>query len=231
MIGKSIICGVLIAVLIFCKSRTNTLFSPRQVNILPSAQFVKTVSLGFDDVLADMYWLAFIQYLGSNSQYPEAEKYLQIVVALDPHFVKAYYFAAFVIGSEQHEPEVADSFIRAGFKSNSNDWTLPFLAGVNQFLYAKNETKAAEYYRQAAKLPGAPEWLARQSDILEARIPSIIKSINVWDTILNTASDVEVKERAKNNLLSLWTRVSRTAPTQLIRARASAAIQKLESIP
>ncbi|HEY9772424.1 MAG TPA: hypothetical protein V6C81_01300 [Planktothrix sp.] len=232
-----IVCVLLFAFIGWTHEREATLLSrntqARVADQLPNAEAVELCALGYDQLLADWYWLSFVQYVGdvparAKDQYAEAPKYLDLIVGLDPRFTKAYYFAAFIIGSEMHEPQRAAEFIERGLRANQDDWYLPFVAGINQYLYAHNEIAAAKYYRMAAKYPGAPPWLARQADILDAHIPAFIKEINTWNNIYETSEQSIVKERARSKLIMLWMRVfqSPNAPAQ-IKERAK---QRLEQM-
>lgn len=215
----------------FEKSLLHT--SSPEITLLPSKECVKAFALGFDDVIADIYWLEFIQYFGNSAarhrdNFRKAYDYLDLITSLDPHFVPAYYFAAFVLGQERREPQRAAELINRGISSNPDNWYLPYVAGINQYLYAHDDIKAAKYYRMAAKYPEAPKWLGRQAKILEAEIPSVIKVINVWDSIYASASDSTVKECARAKLLELWGRIYKTAPSNEIRNRAHSEMLKLE---
>lgn len=199
---------------------------------VPAPESLKLLAGGFDQVLADLYWLAFVQYVGDVSQrtldhYAEAYKYADLISSLDASLISVYYFSAFTIGSEQHKPDLAATLIDRGISANQNNWYLPFIAGINQYLYAHDEVRAAKYYRAAAKFPDAPTWLTRQADILEAKIPSKIKEINVWDSIYNTALNATVKERARKNLIALWSQVYQTSPPGEIKMRALTQLGKL----
>jgi hypothetical protein len=204
-------------------------------NVLPSADALKLCSLGYDLPLADCYWLGFIQYVGDTEErakdrFAAADKYLDLVVGLDPSFIQAYWFQAFIVGSEQHHPDRAAQFIDKGIHANPNNWSLPFIAGINQYLYAHNDVAAAKYYRMAAKFPEAPPWLGRQAGILEAHIPSIIKEINAWDSIFHSKDQgALIRERARNKLLTLWRRVLNSTSTDAIRKKAESAINELSS--
>ncbi|MBS1955759.1 MAG: hypothetical protein JST89_16365 [Cyanobacteria bacterium SZAS-4] len=198
---------------------------------LPSARFVKFTTMGFDQLVFDLYWLNFVQYVGDDKRnvdhYDRAQNYLDLLTTLDPQFVPSYFFAAFILGSERKEPSVAEKFIDLGIAANTDNWLLPFIAGVNQYLFAHNELKAANYYRLAAKFPNAPKWLGPQAEILQAKIPSTIKEINVWDSIYNNASDSAVKERARLKLVVLWTHVYKTSPSRQISHRALTQLENL----
>ncbi len=199
---------------------------------IPSPYAIRLVSLGFDQLLADCYWLAFISYVGDttgrkNDRYAVADQYLDLITGLDPHFVNAYWFAAFTVGSEQKRPQKAAELIDRGIAANQDNWYLPFIAGINQYLYAKNELTAAKYYRQAARYPDAPPWLSRQADILEARIPSTVKEINTWTNIYSSDADERVREMARQKLIDLWGKIIIARPPKNIRDKAVAALSDL----
>lgn len=179
---------------------------------------------------SDVYWLAFIQYIG-NSERKQTDvvyKLLDRTTSLDPQFVQPYYFAAFTLGSELNRPDLAQRLIERGIQANQNNWFLPFIAGINQYLFAHNEKEAAKYYRMAGKFPGAPSWLSRQADILEAKIPALVKEVNTWDTIYRNASEAAVKERAREHLARAWIKVFRASPSEEIRKRARKALAELD---
>ncbi len=201
--------------------------------LLPSTSSLKLLSLGFDGLVADCLWLQFIQYIGTRETADQkyasnAALMLDEITGLDPHFAQAYFFIASVIGGEQHDPAGADRLLQRGIAANPDNWYIPFIAGVNQYLFAHDEIGAASYYRVASKFPEAPAWLPGQVQILEARIPSAIKSIHVWQKISESSSEPAVKQRARNELCSLWVHVRDHAPAgSMIRKRADAELEAL----
>jgi hypothetical protein len=200
--------------------------------ILVSPAVAKALALGNDQLAADLYWLRFIQYIGDTDsrqidRYSRAYSYLNLVTSLDPRFTQPYWFAAFVVGAEMKRPDLAQKLIERGIQANQNNWYLPFIAGINQYLFAHNETAAANYYRLAAKFPDSPKWLGRQAEILQAKIPSLVKEVNTWDTIYRTSTDQLVKERAKERLAATWMRVFNVSPSEEIRKKARKALAEL----
>lgn len=198
---------------------------------IPSHDSLKLVSLGFDQLLADCYWLAFISYIGDPKERAKdhfylAYKYLDTITGLDPYLIDAYWFAAFTIGAEQKAPSAAAEIIDRGLRANQDKWELPFIAGTNQYLYGNNEAAAAKYYRIAARYPSAPKWLAREADILESRIPSKIKEINTWTSIFSSGTG-KVKEMARMRLIDLWGQVMSTHPPKAIRDKAVKSLKEL----
>ena len=205
--------------------------SPHDSSLL-KPEVARILCFGNDQLAADIYWLRFVQYIG-DSQGRQADKlqfayeYLDLVTSLDPLFIKPYWFAAFILGSDMNRPDLAQKLIERGVRANQNNWYLPFIAGVNQYLFAHNEIEAARYYRMASKFPDAPKWLGRQAEILQAKIPSLVKEVNTWDTIYRTSSDPLVKVRAKERLASTWMRVFKASPSEEIRKKARKALAEL----
>lgn len=199
---------------------------------LPSYETVSLVSMGFDKLIADCYWLSFIVYYGDNEareldRYALADRYLDLITSLDPQFVQSYWFVAFCVGNDQKNPQRAAELLDKGIAANQDNWYLPFIAGFNQFMFAKNELGAAKYYRQASKYPGAPDWLERQAKILEAKIPSTIKEINTWNDVYQSVYEEGLRQRAKEKLIGLWMSVYSRSPSEEIRKRARAELSEL----
>lgn len=214
------------------KLKTNEVQLQHRNFILPNLETARVLSFGYEQLLADFYWLTYIQYIGNsverdNDRNKNAYKYLDLVTGLDPNFVQPYWFAAFTVGSEMKRPDLAKKLIDRGIQANQNNWYLPYIAGINQYLFAHNEVEAAKYYRMAAKFPDAPKWLGRQAQILEAKIPSQIKVINTWDTIYRTSDDPLVKQRAREHLATSWMKVFKLSPSEEIRKRARTALSEL----
>lgn len=187
---------------------------------IPQPIVSKAFSMGFDRLIADIYWLIFIQYYGDpkciKENFRYAPEYLSLVVSMDPHFIRPYWFASFVLASDLGQQQKADDILAQGMKDNPDDWSIPYIAGFNQYLYLNNEKKAAEYYRMAAKVPGAPSWLSEQAHILDLNIPSYVKKVRTWLRILKQG-DAMVKEKALQNLTVLWSQMYWVAPTETMK--------------
>lgn len=195
------------------------------VPLIPNPQALKFVSLGYDQMMADCWWLAFIQYYGDakarlKDHCRYAYAYLDLITVLDPRFTQPYWFAAFAVGAEAHQPERAAELIERGIEANQDNWYIPYIAGINQYLFARNDKAAATYYRRAAKYPDAPKWLGRQAEILEAELPTLLKQIYTWDSIYNSTRETLVRRQAKVNLIELWQTVYSTVPSDEAKKRA-----------
>lgn len=205
-------------------------------DVLPDVSSVKRFSLGYDHVLADYYWLKFVSYIGDTKARLEdhgvqSEHYIDLITTLDPNFVQAYWFGAFTIGGEQKNPRRAAELIERGISANQDSWYLPFIAGINQFLYQRDDRRAAWYYRQAAKFPDAPSWLERQAVILESDAPKLVKLANNWFNIYKSSSDARLRESAREKSIFLWVKVLKIGPNDDFRKRARQVLSELSVDP
>lgn len=210
--------------------------NPAGQAFVPGAGTVRLIALGYDQLVADFYWLAFITYYGdgearSHDHYRLAHEYLELITSLDPNFVQPYWFAAFAVGAEERRPMLADKIIARGIAANQNNWYLPYIGGINMYLFAHDDVAAARYYRMASKFPDAPSWLGRQADVLSARIPTIIKDLRTWDGIYRSEHSVLVKQHARLKLIDLWMRVYSSTNAPGVKARARAALAEFGISP
>jgi hypothetical protein len=124
------------------------------------------------------------------------------------------------VGSDQKRPDLAAKIIEGGINANQNNWYLPWIAGVNQFLFARSESKAAHYYRLAASYPEAPSWLTKQATIFESKMPALYKELRIWWNVYADSKDPLVKESARQRLIDLYLLEYREAPAESIRNAA-----------
>ena len=81
---------------------------------------------------------------------------------LSPHFTEADFFGAFSM-IDVGRPDVAYAMLQQGFKANPGDWRFPFYLGFFAYTYGTGRERrvAAQWYADAARLPGAPEFVSR----------------------------------------------------------------------
>jgi len=222
----------------YCQEKLDTSLKSQQSGreVLPKPEALHLLSLGYDQILADMYWLSFIQYFGDGparqiDHYSKCYDYLNLVSALDSHFIQAYWFALFAVGAEQRRPDLADRIISRGLSANQDNWYLPYIAGVNQFINSKDEKAAAKYYKMAAKFPGSPPWLTRQAQILDTNLPRLFKEIRTWNTVYESNPDGLVRAAARSKLIDLWRYVYRHTPEAHSKQEVIKQLDKLSAKP
>jgi tetratricopeptide (TPR) repeat protein len=146
---------------------------------LTSGEVLKRASIGFDGLLADLYWIRTTQYFGWNLERQKAEKgavdlrqmrqlapLLEITTELDPHHIAAYRFGAFFL--QYIDPEKAVDFANGGIRNNPNEWRLYQDLG---FIYWRRGRyrQASEAYLAGSRMAGAPPWMEAMAATMLAR--------------------------------------------------------------
>ncbi|MDX9752404.1 MAG: hypothetical protein RBU29_00480 [bacterium] len=116
----------------------------------------KTLAMGFDAALADLFWIRSIQFFGGNfSSLSKPEKrdgllnLMENMVYLDPHFVSAWKFGGFVINESIKEPNTAIDFLLRGARNNPEEWRLTFDAGFISFYDLQDFALAKQLFIQS----------------------------------------------------------------------------------
>src|SRR5215468_4073847 len=111
------------------------------VLFITSSKAVKRLSLGYDGLMADIYWTRAVQYFGGHhaegtSHYRLLAPLLEITTTLDPHLLVAYQFGANFLSPKPPNgagmPEKAIQLVNYGIQNNPNDWKLYYELG---FIY------------------------------------------------------------------------------------------------
>ncbi len=152
---------------------------------VPDPLIAKTLSLGFDAVLADYYWLQAVQAIGGDSWItPELAthigKLVDLVTTLNPWVDHPYRFAAIWLTESEANVRTANRLLRRGIEHHPDEWRNPFYLGFNHFFYLLENEEAADALERAARLPGSPAYLNR----LAARLRSENATIDVAEAML-----------------------------------------------
>lgn len=164
-IAGLILIAILIAVSIPFQLRIDDIrgkFRSVEESLYLTSSSLKKVSLGYTELLADIYWLRALQYFGerrTDEQNPELlYHYFDIITDLDPRFVNAYRYG----GTFLAEPppfglgyfDKGVDLMEKGRKNNPENSRLPLEEAFLYYFYPKDYQKAAELFREAAEKPG-----------------------------------------------------------------------------
>lgn len=138
---------------------------------LPSGKVVKTISFGFDGLMADFYWLRSVQYYGrqlldeNNEMDWNRTKYvrydllyplLDITTTLDPHYIIAYRFGALFL--VDYDPKLAVKLLQKGIEQNPDEWRLYQNLGT-VYWQMKDYKAASDAFLKGSEKPKAPYWM------------------------------------------------------------------------
>lgn len=181
------------------------------VSVVPSKVFPYT-AFGFNNALADFYWLTIIQDLTLKYKNTLAfRNYFENIAALDPQFTYPYTFAVFIFPTKQnlsyfeHAKIVAD----LGIKNNPDNYEIPYYLAFQYHIVLRAYSEAVRYFAIAATRPDSPELMKRTyvkySDRSLERTGGTDELIK---SIFETTDNVAIKVFAKKEmLLSHFTKV------------------------
>lgn len=174
---------------------------------LPEGRILRMAALGHRSFLADLVWLAAIQYYGEqrlNAQtYEQAERLFHAIYDLDPHFKGATRFGALVLAQDAANPDGALALLGRAVRDNPDAWEYPFDSGFIYHTVVRDYRAAGESYRAASELPGAPSITARLAGISFARLGDRASARDVWMEILTGADNDLMRQVAERNLANL----------------------------
>ena len=135
---------------------------------ISSPKLLKRASLGYDGLLADIYWTRAVQYFGFRHHngadgYKLLAPLLEITTQLDPHLTVAYEFGASFLAppppSGAGEPERAIQLMEYGIRNNPDDWRLYYDLGFVYYMNLQDYRKAADAFERGSKVPNAHPFL------------------------------------------------------------------------
>jgi tetratricopeptide (TPR) repeat protein len=90
--------------------------------------------------------------------------------------------------------EESNRLLEKGMQHNPQEWKLPFLLGINYYFEMAEDEKAAEAMAKAARLPGAPESLARLAAKLFVSARSPQQAVELLAKVYEESSDENVRK-------------------------------------
>lgn len=173
----------------------------------PSGQMLEVASVGYETLVADLLWLRGIQYYGEHRRtdrsYPLAEHVFSTITDLDPWFIGAYRFGAFVLSQDVGRPVASIRLIKKGMQNNPGRWQLPFDLGFLYFIEMDDHDRAAHFFRFASWQEDAPELVKRFSAFAYRKAGKTSMAKALWEEILRSSTNDVMKETAEHALKSI----------------------------
>jgi hypothetical protein len=173
----------------------------------PSGHMLDIASLGYETLVADLLWLRGIQYYGEHRRtdrsYPLAEHVFSTITDLDPWFIGAYRFGAFVLSQDVGQPVAGVRLIRKGMLNNPGQWQLPFDLGFLYFIELDDHDRAAHFFRFASWQDDAPQLAKRFSAFAYRKAGKTAMAKALWEEILRSSTNDVMKETAEHALKSI----------------------------
>jgi len=180
---------------------------------------MKRITLAFNGVAADWYWLRSLQYVGRkivNYEDTHAGNFslsnlssldlrllpslLRMTTTLDPQFIEPYYYGAFIL--PDLNPDEAISLLNHGIAANPDKWRLYQHLG---YIYwqRKDYDKASEAYAAGAKIPDAPSWMLAISARMKAEGGAAQAAREMYIHLSEASDDPTVKAMVERQMMRL----------------------------
>ena len=177
-----------------------------------SPKWVKRLSLGYDGLLADIYWTRAVQYFGGRhatgtADYNLLAPLLEITTALDPKLVVAYDFGANFLGPKPPlgagQPDKAIALLEGGIRNNPDNWKLYYNLGFFYYMERKDYAHAAEAFERGTRAPNAHPFLRVLAAQAAQHAGEIQTARMMWQTTYATTHDDLIRKNAITHLRAL----------------------------
>jgi hypothetical protein len=164
---------------------------------------VRIMDMGFHPAVASFLWATTMpEILDLWNKKTEYFTDLAFVNAVDPKLSYPYAFSVLTLpavpaSADPQAIEQAEAIGEQGIASADTDWRIPYYMATNEFLYAKDEQKALQYYNLAAQTPGIPAYAERFSLNFGIETNQRQKTEELWETIKASTNDPDEKVRAQ----------------------------------
>ena len=226
------IAGLMIAAVRVQAMRERTYPDPPVADVslyVTSEGALRHLTLAYNALAADVYWIRAIQYYGgikrslaaelpmlapppalaanSPDAYPLLYPLLDLTTSLDPSFNIAYRFGAVFLAEPYPNgpgrPDLAIALLDKGIRQRSDKWEYMQDIGFVHYWYRHDYRVAATWFRKASELPSAPWWLRSLAATTLAQGGDRRSSRQMWEAIRASAEIEWLRTDAERRLAQL----------------------------
>lgn len=183
------------------------------VLFLPSGYVVKKLSLGFESLVADIYWIRAIQYYGGGRMKDPTRRFdllaplLDITTTLDPAIIPVYQFGAVFLSEPPPigagDPGRAIALLEKGIASNRDNPDLYLSLGFVYYWQLKDYKRAAQAFLEGAPYQKGNPWLKTLAAFTLSRGGDLATSRYLWQQLYQTAENDHARSNALAHLKAL----------------------------
>jgi tetratricopeptide (TPR) repeat protein len=183
-----------------------------EVLFLSSPKLIKRASLGYDGLMACIYWTRAVQYFGYRHHYYAASynllaPLLEITTHLDPHLLVAYEFGSSFLAPKPPQgagqPQAAIDLMEYGIQNNPDNWRLYYDLGFVYYMELRDYKKAAETFERGSHLPNAHPFLKILAAQMAQHAGEYETARMLWSATYQTTQDELIKQNAIEHLRAL----------------------------
>jgi len=125
---------------------------------------------------------------------------------LDPDLQDAYHAGSIFLSEPEPvgagQPQEAIQLLDRGIRTHPREWRMLHDKGFIYYWYLKDYKMAGEVWRDTSRLKDAPHWMEPLSAMSLSKGGAIEIAIALWQQQFRDSNRADVRENAKNHLLS-----------------------------
>jgi hypothetical protein len=179
---------------------------------ISSPKVVKRASMGFDGLMACIYWTRTVQYFGHRHfdrthTYNELAPLLEITTTLDPHLLPAYEFGASFLAPKPPggagEPARAIHLMEYGIEHNPNNWHLYYDLGFVYYTELKDYRNAAAVFARGSEVPDAHPFMKIMAAQMAMHAGDFATARMLWSATYGSSKESNIRQNALEHLRAL----------------------------
>jgi hypothetical protein len=183
-----------------------------EVLFVSSPKALKRMSLGYEGLLADIYWTRAVQYFGNRhhvgaSDYKLLGPLLEITTGLDPKLLVAYDYGSSFLAPKAPggagEPQRAIDLVKYGIAQNPNHWKLYYELGFIYYMDLKDYAGAADAFTRGSEIPNAHPFMKLLAAQMAQHAGERQTARMMWTATYQTATQGSIRANAAAHLRAL----------------------------
>ena len=180
--------------------------------MVSSPKVIQRAGLGYDGLMACIYWTRAVQYFGYRhhnyaASYNLLAPLLEITTHLDPQLLVAYEFGtSFLAPQPPHgagEPERAIELMKYGIEHNPDNWRLYYDLGFVYYIELHDYKDAAETFARGSQVPNAHPFLKIMAAQMAQHAGEYGTARMMWSATYQTTQDKQIRDNAIEHLRAL----------------------------
>ena len=177
-----------------------------------SPKWVRRAGLGFDGLMASIYWTRTVQYFGhrhysGERTYNQLAPLLEITTALDPHLYPAYQFGASFLAPKPPngagQPDRAIQLLEYGIRNNPDNWRLYYDLGFVYYTELKDYRKAAAVFEAGSKVKDAHPFMKLLAAQMAEHAQDFRTARLLWNATYQSTNETNIKQNALEHLRAI----------------------------
>lgn len=179
---------------------------------IASPKLLKRASLGFNGLMACIYWTRAVQYFGHrhllrSKSFNELAPLLEITTALDPQMMPPYQFGSTFLAPKPPngagDPQRAIRLMQYGIQNNPDNWRLYYDLGFIYYTELKDFRNAADAFERGSQVPDAHPFLKVLAANTAQHAEEYATARLLWSAAYQNSHDESIRRNAIEHLRAI----------------------------